>query len=229
MGMYQNLGDRLKERRKDLKLTQQDVANSVSVSKTAVVFWEKGENIPKHESLLLLANALQTTPEWLLKGSDALQRVLDGAATPMLTTDLPADSHHVWIDVVDVSFSCGEGESIELHFESVKKRLAFEPEFFSKRGVKPHNAKLMYAKGDSMEMYIFDGDIFAIDTSDTEIKEGGIYAVYFEGEAMLKQIFKEEGGVIALHSLNSKYRDKIISDQNGASFRVIGRQFWRAG
>jgi len=70
MGMYQNLGDRLKERRKELKLTQQDVADLVNVSKTAVVFWEKGENVPKHVSLLLLANTLQTTPEWLLKGGD---------------------------------------------------------------------------------------------------------------------------------------------------------------
>ncbi|MEG2635547.1 MAG: S24 family peptidase, partial [Acinetobacter sp.] len=58
---------------------------------------------------------------------------------------------------------------------------------------------------------------------------GEFYAVYFEGEAMLKQIFKESGGVLALHSLNGKYRDKIISDENGANFRVIGRQFWRAG
>lgn len=46
---------------------------------------------------------------------------------------------------------------------------------------------------------------------------------------MLKQIFKESGGVLALHSLNGKYRDKIISVENGANFRVIGRQFWRAG
>ena len=46
---------------------------------------------------------------------------------------------------------------------------------------------------------------------------------------MLKQIFKESGGVLALHSLNGKYRDKIISAENGANFRVIGRQFWRAG
>lgn len=223
------VSSRLAQRLKELNLKPTNLASEIGASRGTVSMWLSGTTNPTGDRLIKTARFLNTTPEWILTGSDALQRVLDGAATPMLTTDLPADSHHVWIDVVDVSFSCGEGESIELHFESIKKRLAFEPEFFSKRGVKPHNAKLMYAKGDSMEMYIFDGDIFAIDTSDTEIKEGGIYAVYFEGEAMLKQIFKEEGGVIALHSLNSKYRDKIISDQNGASFRVIGRQFWRAG
>ena len=66
-------------------------------------------------------------------------------------------------------------------------------------------------------------------TRSERLKESRLYAVYFEGEAMLKQIFKEPGGVLVLHSLNGKYRDKIISAENGANFRVIGRQFWRAG
>lgn len=221
--------DRIQSKMADLGLKQADLMRVTGAGRATISSWVNGPSIPRGEYLLKVANVLHTTPEWLLTGSDALQRVLDSAATPMLTTDLTENSHHIWVDVVDVKFSCGNGESIELHFESIKKRLAFEPEFFSKRGVKPHNVKLMYAKGDSMEMYIFDGDIFAIDVSDTEVKEGGVYAVYFEGEAMLKQIFKEAGGVINLHSINSKYRDKVISEQNGASFRVIGRQFWRAG
>ena len=40
---------------------------------------------------------------------------------------------------------------------------------------------------------------------------------------MLKQIFKESGGVLVLHSLNGKYRDKIIS----AKINFVIGQFWR--
>ena len=89
--------------------------------------------------------------------------------------------------------------------------------------------KLALATGDSQEPYICTGDMFGIDLSDKDIRDGEFYAVYFEGEAMLKQIFKEEGGKLILHSLNPKYRDKTVSDINGANFRVIGRQFYRAG
>ncbi|MDS7935643.1 helix-turn-helix domain-containing protein [Acinetobacter sp. V91_7] len=66
----ETLGTRLKQLRKVKKLTQQQLADVVGVSKTSVIYWEKDENIPKHESLLALAKALDTTPEWLLTGKD---------------------------------------------------------------------------------------------------------------------------------------------------------------
>ena len=226
MDMNQHLGERLKSRRKELKLTQQDIAERVNVSKTSVVFWEKGENIPKHESLLLLANTLSTSPEWLLKGDGV---ITVPAGRPMIVTKEEHPHDFIWIDVVDIRFSCGDGISIEYHYDEIKESLPFMPEFFVKKGVKPENTKIMVAAGDSMEDYIYDKDLFAVDFSSTEIRDGEIYAVYFEGEAMLKQIFKEEGGVLVLHSKNTKYPDKRVTEKNGSGFKVIGRQFWRSG
>jgi len=228
VGMNQHLGDRLKSRRKELKLTQQDVADAVNVSKTSVVFWERGENVPKHESLLLLAATLNTSPEWLLKGEGA---VTMASGQPMIVTKEDHPNDFIWIDVVDISFSCGDGISIEYHYDEIKESLPFMPEFFVKKGVKPQNTKILVASGDSMENYIYDQDLFAIDVSDTDVKDGAIYAVYFENEAMLKQIFKEQGGTLVLHSLNPKYkdRDRHVHANNGDGFRVIGRQFWRSG
>ena len=80
-----------------------------------------------------------------------------------------------------------------------------------------------------MTDFIHDQDLVGIDISQTEITDGEIYAVYFEGEGMIKQIFKEEGGKLVLHSLNPKYRDREVTEQNGLNFKVMGRQFWRAG
>lgn len=64
----ETLGSRLKSLRKEKKLTQQQLADTVGVSKTSVIYWEKDENTPKHESLVLLSKALTTSPEWLLTG-----------------------------------------------------------------------------------------------------------------------------------------------------------------
>ena len=156
---------------------------------------------------------------------------LPSTGQPMIVTKEDHPNDFIWIDVVDISFSCGDGISIEYHYDEIKESLPFMPEFFVKKGVKPHNTKILVASGDSMENYIYDQDLFAIDVSDTEVKDGAIYAVYFENEAMLKQIFKEQGGTLVLHSLNPKYkdRDRHVHANNGDGFRVIGRQFWRSG
>jgi transcriptional regulator with XRE-family HTH domain len=47
--------------KKRQKLTQQQLADKVGVSKTSVIYWEKDENVPKHESLMLLASALDVS------------------------------------------------------------------------------------------------------------------------------------------------------------------------
>jgi phage repressor protein C with HTH and peptisase S24 domain len=156
---------------------------------------------------------------------------LPSTGQPMIVTKEDHPNDFIWIDVVDISFSCGDGISIEYHYDEIKESLPFMPEFFVKKGVKPQNTKILVASGDSMENYIYDQDLFAIDVSDTEVKDGAIYAVYFENEAMLKQIFKEQGGTLVLHSLNPKYkdRDRHVHANNGDGFRVIGRQFWRSG
>ena len=46
---------------------------------------------------------------------------------------------------------------------------------------------------------------------------------------MIKQIYKETDGSLILHSLNEKYTVKLVTEQNGKNFKVMGRQIWRAG
>lgn len=232
--MSQTVAERIQIRMSDLKLSQADLLRLTKASRGTISGWVNGANAPSAKHIESLASALKTTSTWLLTGnglptiSQQIQAKIDGSSQPILTTDLDVNSK-IWVPLADVKFSCGEGESIEFHFDETKKLLSFEPDFFSHRGVKPKNVRLLYAKGDSMEMYIADGDIFAIDITDTTIRDGEIYAIYFEGEAMLKQIFKESGGRLTLHSLNKKYKDKEVTEQNGIGFKVIGRQFWRAG
>ena len=143
--------------------------------------------------------------------------------------DYETENGFIWIDVVEANFSCGVGESIEFHFDVINGKFPFPPSFFQRKHVDPSCMRIIKAKGDSMSDFIHDGDMVGIDISQTEIVDGEIYAVYFEGEGMIKQIFKEEGGKLTLHSLNSKYRDREVSEQNGLNFKVMGRQFWRAG
>lgn len=217
--------DRIQSKMADLGLKQADLMRVTGAGRATISSWVNGPSMPRGEYLLKVANVLQTTPEWLLKGGSSAIPVI----RPLIVTKEDHPHDFVWIDVVNIHFSCGDGISIEYHYEEVMDSLPFMPEFFVKKGVKPQNTKIMVAAGDSMEDYIYNQDLFAVDFSATEIRDGEIYAIYFEGEAMLKQIFKEEHGVLLLHSKNPKYPDKRVTEKNGHGFKVIGRQFWRSG
>ncbi|AZP28404.1 helix-turn-helix domain-containing protein [Acinetobacter pittii] len=246
----ETLGIRLKNLRKQKKLTQQALADLVGVSKTSVIYWEKDENVPKHDSLTALAKVLGSSTEYLLKGKEPKNltnfNIQDFINKHGLTTkeeaSFDADSiiepdvvefdevnGYIWIDVVEANFSCGTGESIEFHFDVINEKYPFPPSFFQRKMVDPKCLRLIKAKGDSMADYIHDQDLVGIDLSQTEIIDGEIYAVYFAGEGMIKQIFKEADGSLVLHSFNEKYRDRIITEHNGLNFKVMGRQVWRAG
>lgn len=228
------LAERVKYAREQQDLSQQEVAEKAGISQPTYFKIENGLT-QKPRNILDIAEALKVSPHWLATGQGSMtplpnpiQSILDSTSRPISTTEIDPNSK-IWLPLMDISFSCGDGVSIDCHFEDTKKKLAFEPDFLTSRHIKQENVRLLYATGDSMEMFIFDGDIFAVDISDTAIRDGQVYAVYFEGEAMLKQIFKEAGGTLILHSFNPKYKDKVVTEDNGADFKVIGRQFWRAG
>ncbi|MFW1636049.1 XRE family transcriptional regulator [Acinetobacter oleivorans] len=224
---------RLKEARLKAGLSQKQVADAVGMKQPSYSYLEQN---PGAGSALLpeIAKVLNVDPYWLRTGETtentdkSLSQIIDKSPNVTVSSE-EQENERIWIDLVNIRFACGDGESIEFHFDEVLEKRDFPPQFFKKYGVKPENVKLALASGDSQEPYVCTGDVFAIDLVDTEVKDGEFYAVYFEGEAMLKQIFKEEGGKLILHSLNQKYKDKTVSSDNGASFRVIGRQFYRAG
>ena len=64
-------GERIKERRKQLAISADTLAERVGVSRSTVFRWEKGEieKIPAVE-LNVIAQALQTTTEYLIGWSD---------------------------------------------------------------------------------------------------------------------------------------------------------------
>lgn len=244
------ISDRIIQRMKELKVRQVNLVEATGATKGAVSKWVAGTNTPKAEFLPALAKVLKTSQNWLLTGEeeknlsnfnmqefmdkhgltkkDEASFDIDDVHKPTVV-DYEVENGFIWIDVVEANFSCGTGEAIEFHFDVINGKFPFPPSFFQRKHVDPSSMRIIKAKGDSMSDFIHDGDMVGIDISQTEIIDGEIYAVYFEGEGMIKQIFKEEGGKLTLHSLNPKYRDREVSELNGLNFRIMGRQFWRAG
>ena len=248
MTVMSTMVERIQESLNAKKLSWAKAATMIGLSPQAPSKWKKGQ-ISK-ETLDKLAELLEVDAGWLLNGKKSenltnfnMQQFMDKHGLTKkddssfdvddihepTVVDYETENGFIWIDVVEANFSCGDGESIEFHFDVINGKFPFPPSFFQRKHVDPKCMRIIKAKGDSMSDFIHDQDLVGIDISQTEIIDGEIYAVYFEGEGMIKQIFKEEGGKLVLHSLNPKYRDREVTEQNGLNFKVMGRQFWRAG
>ena len=64
------LSQRLKESRKNRKLTQDELALKVNTTKSTISNYENGHSTPSNDMLVLLSNALQITTDYLLGRSD---------------------------------------------------------------------------------------------------------------------------------------------------------------
>jgi hypothetical protein len=141
--------------------------------------------------------------------------------------DLEADEDRVWLDRYDYRYSAGTGV-IQWEIRQ-KKALPFDVGFFKALGVKPQECKLAQVHGRSMEPYLFHRDLIMICEGKTRIKDGLIYAIHFEDEPLVKQIFKEPEGALRLHSYNSEFPDKVISADQFDGLHVAGEVIYRSG
>lgn len=221
----ENLVDRIQFALDKAGIKWSAAAIKIGLSAQAATNWKKGK-IGK-DTIEKLANILDVDAGWLLTGKTAEASNMETIESITATDDIK--DRFIWVDVVEASFSCGTGESIEFHFDAINGKIPFSPSFLKDKNVTEKTMKIIKAKGDSMADFIKDGDLVGINLAQTDIVDGEIYAVYLAGDGMIKQIFKEADGSLILHSLNEKYRDKVVTEENGKNFKVIGRQFWRAG
>lgn len=229
-----SLAERLKQRRKDLGYSQAKVAEAVGLSQPSYGDIENGKT-QSSRKLVQIANALKVNPYWLATGEGEMLSAQ--AQVDALIASMPNGITHdqvepwrkqIYSEVYDVRFCCGDGAGYA-EFEPLKKTLPFDESFFTRRGLKPENFKIIYAKGDSMAHYIQEGDAVGLDISDKNVKDGEVYALFLDGDTMIKRIFREAGGRLTLSSDNKNYRDKIVDESNGESLIIIGRVVYRSG
>lgn len=65
--------ERIKNRRKELGVTQEDLAKQLYVSRQTLSSWENGRTLPDIDSLVLLSEALDINIDVLIKGDEGLK------------------------------------------------------------------------------------------------------------------------------------------------------------
>ncbi|MDH7582850.1 helix-turn-helix domain-containing protein, partial [Acinetobacter baumannii] len=188
--MDNSVSDRIQSRMAELKLSQADLMRLTGAARGTVSGWVNGSNNPSAKHIEALATALKTTSRWILTGKEKqnltnfnMQEFMDkhglskkdessfdvNDIQSASVVEYGGDDGFIWIDVVEASFSCGTGESIEFHFDVINGKQPFPPSFFKQKNVHPDCMRIIKAKGDSMADKIDDGDLVGIDISQTDI------------------------------------------------------------
>lgn len=209
----ETLGSRLKNLRKTKKLTQQQVADAIGVSKTSVIYWEKDENLPKYDSLMSLAQILGVTSDYLLngKGSESLDKNVS-APFPLSGRLVPVIS---WVQ----AGTWTNVDSVPIGTE-FKEWLPPNPKCGK-------NGYGLIVVGESMSPDFRPSDKIYVnpDFQITDLKTGDLVIVACDGEteATFKKLIVESNGMYLEH-LNPKWHEKIIPLREGCKLvgKVVG-------
>lgn len=209
----ETLGTRLKNQRKSKKLTQQQVADAIGVSKTSVIYWEKDENLPKHDSLMALAQILGVTSDYLLsgKGSDFLDK--------NVTTPFPIAGRLVPVISWVQAGTWTTADSVQMGTE-FKEWLPPNPKCGK-------NGYGLIVVGESMSPEFRPSDKIYVnpDFQISDLKTGDLVIVACDGEteATFKKLIVESNGMY-LEPLNPKWLEKIIPLREGCKLvgKVVG-------
>ncbi len=86
------MGTRMKRRRKELKMSQAELAEKVNVSNNHISSIETGKQIPSLTTFVKICEQLDTTPDFLLLGSlhtDNLPKIIYDSLALCNKKDLP--------------------------------------------------------------------------------------------------------------------------------------------
>jgi HTH-type transcriptional regulator, cell division transcriptional repressor len=74
-------GSRIRQRRKQLNMTQEDLAAAVQAQQKQISMWERGESEPSTEMVYNLAKSLNVSADWLFGISDEMVSIGESSLT----------------------------------------------------------------------------------------------------------------------------------------------------
>lgn len=217
--MYQP--EKLKARRKELKLTQKEIAEELGISFQAYSAWERGIKEPSKEKVAQLEKILKVAKGYFTQieivrlynslskqGKDKVvlyARNLAQEEQAQKVMDMPKRLYEYR---VYERMSAGIGASVygDQNFDTVYFNEELAHDFAS------------WVSGDSMEPKYQNGSVALIRETGFDY-DGAVYAVVCNNQTYIKRVYREEDG-LRLVSINPKYKDIFISYEDDP--RIVG-------
>lgn len=186
-----------------------------------------GTRGPEAATLAALAAACKVAFEWLHEGTGPMARRAAGAdglareMQPVIVAE-DGDPRFVQIKMVTLRLSAGiSGFQSDPGHDS-GATLPLDAGWVGRNNYIAERLVATRVKGQSMEPTLYEGDIIVINTADNRPVDGVVFAVNYEGEAVVKRLSRD-AGEWWLESDNSdkrKYHRKVC---RGSDCIIVGR------
>jgi phage repressor protein C with HTH and peptisase S24 domain len=216
-------GQRLEKALKNSKKSRKDLATALEISVQAI-----GDAIRGKTAAFTAANNskaasfLGVDGDWLATGdSEQIVSTREPVAISLENNpDYPAIKH------VHFKLSAGcSGYGVEYTNET-KRPLVFGRQWYEEHGYKPNKLFAVKIANGSMEPGLVHDDMVVVNTADTELKDGKVFAMNFEGELVIKRLVRD-GGAWWLSSDNPdqrRYPRKICDEHVFCLGRIVHKQ-----
>lgn len=215
-----NIFDRIKNRRKELNMSQEELAIKTGYkTKSAISRIENGNRDISQSQIKIFAKALNTTPEYLMGlKTEFSQPPIDFSHLTKEELEEVAEENHIpytKIDYIDQPLYCSSPDVDMLEYEEHNTVIMSDNLL---KGIKNKN-RLMLAKatGDSMDEIIPDGSFVIIQRIEPydNIQNHDIVLYNYENSLSIKEFIRDENGLIMRpHSTNPIHKDNIYSFEN---------------
>ena len=217
--MYQP--EKLKARRKELKLTQREIAEQLGISFQAYSAWERGVKEPSKEKVFQLENILKVSKGYFTQieivrlyhslskqGQEKVVLYARNLSQEEKAQKVTAMPERLYEYRVYERMSAGIGASVydDQNFDTVYFNEELAHDFAS------------WVSGDSMEPKYQNGSVALIRETGFDY-DGAVYAVVCNNQTYIKRVYREENG-LRLVSINPKYKDIFISYEEDP--RIVG-------
>ena len=218
--MYQP--EKLKARRKELKMTQKEIADRLGISYQAYSAWERGVKKPSRKKVKQLEQILNVPKDYFTeikivrlyntlsnKGKDQVVEYTRNLVQKEKTQQVVSVSENLYEYHVYEKMSAGIGTSVydNRNYDTVYFNEELAHDFAS------------WVSGDSMEPKYQNGSVALIRETGFDY-DGAVYAVVWNFQTFIKKVYREKEG-LRLVSINKAYKDIYIPyDENP---RIVGK------
>lgn len=196
-----NIGNKIKDLRKAKKMTQDELAALIDITKHSVMAYETEKRLIPIDTLYSISKVFKVPIEYFFTDADFSQ---GGLETKMVRIPI----------LSNVSAGVGVfGDETPIDWLELPETIAKKSDYAS------------FVSGDSMEPKIFEGDLLLIEKID--VLENGDIGVFKIGEDIVCKKFKPNPITkeIILASLNPKYKSILIDSSycKNNEFNILGK------
>lgn len=199
--------DRLVKLRKELGLTQEDFAQKIGYTRTAISAWEIGRNEPSNADTVRIAEFFGVSTDYLLCKTDIRNNV----------SNIDDSNKRIYMCPVYGQISAGQPNWAE---ECIEGRIPLDPDLMGI--INPEEHYFLRVNGRSMDKIIRDG-AFALIHKQDMVEDGEIAVVLVNGSSATLKKFTRQGELVILEpqSTDSSYTTQVYDKTT--PIKILGK------